>query len=81
MLVYKTYRVSKTTNIASHQFSINDFKNMDFRTLIMMLGTFMPIVRLIHKQDSYLIGAECKKMTVKNNDCMVHVGGGYVNIQ
>lgn len=40
----------------------------------------MPIVKL-EKQDSYLIGTEAKQMTVKGNNCMVRVGGGYVTIQ
>ena len=46
MLVYKSYRVSQAATIAGHQFTIEDFAKMDFRTLIEILGTFMPIVRL-----------------------------------
>ena len=47
----------------------------------MILSTFMPMARLAHKQDAYLIGTETKQMTVRNQNCMVKVGGGYKTIQ
>lgn len=40
----------------------------------------MPIVKL-EKENMYLIGTEAKQMTVKGENCMVRVGGGYVTIQ
>ena len=53
---------------------------MDLRALSQLLGTFMPIVKL-EKENMYLIGTEVKQMTVKGENCMVRVGGGYVTIQ
>ena len=80
MFIYKTYRKSQAATLATHKFVVDDFANMDFCTLILMLGTFMPIVRLDHKPDYYLIGTECKYVTVRDNDCKVGVGGGFVSI-
>ena len=54
---------------------------MDFRTLIEILGTFMPIVRLDQQADSYLIGTEVKELTVRNQDCMLSVGGRLETVQ
>ena len=53
---------------------------MDLTALSQLLGTFMPIVKL-EKENMYLIGTEVKQMTVKGENCMVRVGGGYVTIQ
>ena len=39
----------------------------------------MPMVKL-PKKDMYLIGTESKQLTVKGENCMVRVGGGYVTI-
>ena len=65
MIVYKSYRMSQAASIGS-KFTVDDFEHMDFRALIQILSTFMPMARLAHKQDSYLIGTETKKMTVRN---------------
>ena len=54
---------------------------MDLRTQIQILGTFMPIVRLAHKQDEYLIGTEVKKIIAKQGGWMVGVGRGFVSVQ
>ena len=40
----------------------------------------MPIIKL-KKENLYLIGTETKQVTVKGENCMVRVGGGYVTIQ
>ena len=45
-----------------------------------LVGVFMPIAKL-KKENSYLIGTEVKQLTVKNDNCMVRVGGGYVTIK
>ena len=52
---------------------------MDLEALGQLLSTFMPIVKL-KKENSYLIGTEAKQMTVKGENCMVRVGGGFVTI-
>ena len=72
--------MSKSVSIGQN-FTIEDFAHMDLRTLIQILSTFMPIVRLADKQDAYLLGTEVKKMTVRKNDCMVSVGGGFMSVQ
>lgn len=41
---------------------------------------FMPIVKL-PKENSYQIGCEVKQMTVRGENCMVRVGGGFVTIE
>jgi len=40
----------------------------------------MPIVKL-QRDNTYMIGTEAKQMTVRGENCMVRVGGGYVTIQ
>ena len=39
----------------------------------------MPIFRLT--PNSYLIGAESKRMEVRGKNCTIRVGGGYVSLQ
>ena len=80
MVVYKSYHMSQAACIGQN-FTIEDFAHMDFHTLVQILSTFMPIVGLPDKQDAYLLGTEVKKMTVKKNDCMVSVGGGFMSVQ
>ncbi len=62
------------------EFSIDHFGSLDLAAISQLLGTFMPIVK-IPKEDSYLIGTEVKQMTVRGENCMVRVGGGYVTIE
>ena len=62
------------------EFSIENFAEMDLQCLMQLLGVFMPIVKLA-RQDSYLIGLEAKQITVRGENCMVRVGGGYVTIR
>ncbi len=64
----------------NEEFSIDVFGEYDITVLSQLLGSFMPIVKL-KKEDSYLVGAECKQITTRGENCMVRVGGGYVTIQ
>ena len=40
----------------------------------------MPFAKL-RKENLYLIGTEVKLLTVKNDKCMVRVGGGFITIK
>ena len=40
----------------------------------------MPMVK-VPKENTYLIGTEAKQLTVRGENCMVRVGGGYVTIE
>ena len=62
------------------EFSIEQFGDLKIAALSQLLGTFMPIAKL-QKEHSYLIGTEVKQMTIRGENCMVRVGGGYVTIQ
>lgn len=77
IVVYKNFH-----NMGENEedFSIEQFNKLDLQALSQLLGTFMPIVKL-EKENMYLIGTEVKQMTVKGENCMVRVGGGYVTIQ
>ncbi len=64
----------------AESFNIEHFNNIDMQPLMQLLGVFMPIAKL-KKENSFLIGTEVKQLTVKNDNCMVRVGGGYVTIK
>ena len=81
MVVCKSYRVSQNASIVGQTFTIDDFEQMDLRSLIHVLGLFMPIVRLVPKPDSYLLGAEIKSFTVRNNSCQVFDQGRFFSVQ
>lgn len=59
---------------------VEQFNALSLPCLCQLLGTFMPIAKLT-KQDSYLIGTEVKMMTVRGENCMIRVGGGFEDIK
>jgi len=74
------FREMKKSAFQDEEFSIEGFAEMDTVTLTQLLGGFMPIVKL-KKADSYLLGSEAKQITVRGENCMVRVGGGFVTIR
>lgn len=55
---------------------------MKLKSLVPILTTFMPIVKIDSSTNSYLLGTEIKQMQkMADNRIMVTVGGGYVTIQ
>ena len=68
-------------NTGDEEFNmLEQFNRLSLQALCQLLGTFMPICKL-QKEDSYLIGTEVKNMAVRGVNCMVRVGGGYVDIK
>ena len=61
-------------------FSVKELTMMKLKTLIPVLSTFMPIVKI--DKNMYLLGTEVKQMQkMPNGHVIVTVGGGKVTIQ
>ena len=80
-LIYKQFTINCQAvgvSVDSVKFTVEDLGDLNNKSISLLLSSFMPIFRLT--PNSYLIGAESKRMEVRGKNCTIRVGGGYVSL-
>lgn len=85
-IIIKKQKMSKADMTIIDLFKQDYFsKEFDYLKLLQISeleqisSSILPIIRI--ENHKYLVGAEQKKITLKENNLIIRVGGGYVNFE